>query len=72
MYICLCKSVTERDIQEAVDMGLVSYDSVQSALSVGTGCGTCAYEVDNVIQDKLAQNLNIQAGPAATTQEIKF
>ena len=72
MYICLCKSVTDGDIQEAVDMGLVSYDAVQSALSVGTGCGTCACDVDNVIQERLAQNLNIQSHPPILINEIKF
>ena len=72
MYICVCKSVTDGDIQEAVDTGLTSFHAVQSALAVGTGCGTCACDVDDVIQERIASNLNMQSGSQARVNEIKL
>ncbi len=39
MYVCLCKSVTERDIQEAVARGAHSLKDLRRELGVASECG---------------------------------
>jgi len=72
MYICICKSVTDGDIRQAVDMGLASYEAVQESLSAGTGCGQCACDVQDVIQERLTNNLNMRPANFAVANEIKL
>lgn len=42
MYICICHAVTERDIQHAVESGVVKFQELAHQLHVAQQCGTCA------------------------------
>jgi bacterioferritin-associated ferredoxin len=42
MYVCLCKSITDREIRSAVTLGARSLADVSEALGVATCCGRCA------------------------------
>ncbi len=42
MYICICNSVTDRDIMKAVDKGATSLQDLSDKLNVATCCGRCA------------------------------
>lgn len=50
MYICVCNSVTDRDIQKAVDSGASSLDDLKSELKVATCCGCCADCAKNLLR----------------------
>ncbi len=41
MYVCLCHSVTEKQIAEAVDNGASCLDDLSSTLKVADSCGRC-------------------------------
>ena len=41
MYVCICNSVTDRQIREAVDNGCDSMSKLRSELNVANGCGKC-------------------------------
>ncbi len=41
MFVCICKQVTDRQIEEAVNNGAASFSDVQSELGVATKCGEC-------------------------------
>ena len=41
MYVCICKQITERDIQTSVDNGACSFKDIRGELGVGTECGEC-------------------------------
>ncbi|MDW3096446.1 MAG: (2Fe-2S)-binding protein [Gammaproteobacteria bacterium] len=41
MFVCICKQVTDRHIEEAVNNGASSFSDVQSELGVATQCGEC-------------------------------
>lgn len=41
MIVCVCHRVSERDIHAAAGRGVASFDALQRALRVGTGCGSC-------------------------------
>ena len=40
MYACICKAVTDSQIQQAIDNG-ADYKSLRRDLGVATGCGQC-------------------------------
>ena len=58
MFVCVCKSVTDHQIRDAVAEGVTSFASMQSHLSVSTQCGSCACEVKDIIEAKLNQSLS--------------
>jgi len=42
MYICICKAVSDKRLQQAVNVGdVVSLRDLTRELGVGTGCGKC-------------------------------
>jgi len=49
MYVCLCKAVTDSDIQAAMDQGAESLHDVQQSLGVGLGCGRCQATAREVV-----------------------
>lgn len=40
MYICLCKAVTQKQIEHSVSQG-ANYAQLREELGVGTDCGSC-------------------------------
>jgi bacterioferritin-associated ferredoxin len=42
MLVCLCHSVTERELTQAVDLGLSTMEELRRDLSIGASCGSCA------------------------------
>ncbi len=47
--ICVCCDVSARTIHEAVRGGARGYARVRNATGAGGGCGTCADEVEHVV-----------------------
>jgi bacterioferritin-associated ferredoxin len=41
MLICLCKSVSDRDLARAIASGASSVEEVGRCTGAGTGCGAC-------------------------------
>jgi bacterioferritin-associated ferredoxin len=41
MIVCVCHRVTDRDIAREVAHGCGTFDDLQEATRVGTGCGAC-------------------------------
>ncbi|MFT5136568.1 MAG: bacterioferritin-associated ferredoxin [Arenicella sp.] len=61
MFVCLCKSVTDRAIEASVDDGVTSFTALQEKLSVATVCGSCSCEVKRILQAKLQRELSARA-----------
>lgn len=57
MFVCLCKSVTDHQIRDAVDTGVTTFEDMQNHLSVSTVCGGCSCEVKLVMEQKLKAEL---------------
>ena len=73
MFVCLCKSVTDHQIKNSVEMGVTSFAEMQSHLSVATVCGSCTCEVKQIIEDKLQQELGTRLPPGfATEKQLVF
>lgn len=41
MLVCICKAVTDRDVDRAIAEGARSVDDVVRCTGAGTGCGIC-------------------------------
>jgi bacterioferritin-associated ferredoxin len=54
MYICICKGITEKQIQDAVtSRNCNNPKEILKALGVGSDCGTC---VEDAVQSLLEQS----------------
>ena len=42
MYVCICKSVTDKQIRRAAAQGVDNVVELREALGVASGCGRCA------------------------------
>jgi bacterioferritin-associated ferredoxin len=52
MYVCLCRAVTDRDLNEAIAKGHQSLPALQATLGVATGCGRCRGHVCRMLRDE--------------------
>ena len=41
MIVCVCNNISDREIRQAVDLGITSIDELRDALGVATNCGDC-------------------------------
>lgn len=59
MYVCICNSVTERQIHAAVrEDGVVTFVQLQARLSVSVCCGRCESCARRVLAEALASRLS--------------
>jgi bacterioferritin-associated ferredoxin len=49
MIVCLCKVVSDRQIQAAIDSGARSVEAVGASCRAGTGCGACHDSIEEMI-----------------------
>jgi bacterioferritin-associated ferredoxin len=49
VVLCICRSVTDREVDDAIHRGACSLDDVASACGAGTDCGMC----QNAIEDRI-------------------
>ncbi len=49
MYVCVCNSVTDRDILAAAENGARSLEDLSEELNVATCCGRCATCAKNLL-----------------------
>jgi bacterioferritin-associated ferredoxin len=68
MIVCVCNNISDREIRQAVDLGLSSMDELSRDLGVATCCGQCADCALQVLDQHLAATA--AAGMAAT--ELSF
>ena len=63
MYVCICKSVTDKQIRRAAARGVDNLYELRESLGVASGCGTCA----SVAQDILNDSADRRSGPRLYT-----
>lgn len=51
MYVCVCNSVTDRDIMKAADAGASTLEDLSDQLKVATCCGCCANCAKNLLRE---------------------
>lgn len=57
MYICICKGITENQIQEAItSRNSNNPKEILKALGVGSDCGTCVEDAVNALLEHSARS----------------
>lgn len=54
MYVCLCKAITEGDIQTLVDTLGPDFVCIQKICGVASDCGSCRRKAEKLIQKAAA------------------
>ncbi len=51
MYVCLCKSVTDKQIRRAAARGVDNLYELREVLGVSSGCGSCADMAESILNE---------------------
>ena len=54
MYICICNSVTDREIRQAVTLGVTTLNELREGLGVAGNCGKCVGCAHDVLREALS------------------
>lgn len=65
MYVCICNSVTDRDIRKAAKNGANTLDALSQQLKVATCCGRCADCAQDLL-DSIENESYCDFGPLVT------
>lgn len=68
MIVCVCNNISEREIRQAADLGLVTMSALRDDLGVGTCCGKCKSCAKSVLR----QHLEAGAQQASAMQETSL
>ena len=60
MIVCVCNNISDREIRQAVDLGLNSMADLYQELGVGTCCGKCVSYAREVM------HAHLEAGTTVT------
>lgn len=64
MYVCLCKAITERQLESAIKEGLCTRKQLFECLGVGGDCGKCNKEVFQMLNCSVAAKLRRSSNDA--------
>ena len=60
MIICVCRRVSEKQIQAAIDGGAGTVEEVGRCCRAGTGCGACHETITQMIEDSRCDRLHLK------------
>ncbi|HWJ95966.1 MAG TPA: (2Fe-2S)-binding protein [Telluria sp.] len=66
MIVCVCNNISDREIRQAVDLGISSMPELYRELGVGTCCGKCVSYAREVL------NEHVESKAATTVTELHF
>lgn len=55
MLVCICKGITDKDIENAVHEGAKGFGDVHASLGVGSCCGQCASYAKSLVKETIFQ-----------------
>jgi bacterioferritin-associated ferredoxin len=68
MIVCVCNNISDREIRQAVDLGLSSMAELRQDLGVATCCGKCA----SCARQVLTEHLALRADAPLQANELRF
>jgi bacterioferritin-associated ferredoxin len=68
MIVCVCNNISDREIRQAIELGITSMDELRRDLGVATCCGQCSSYAEDVLNTHLSKTA---AAPLAAT-ELSF
>ncbi len=61
MYICVCKAITDTQIQTAINDGMNTRKALHQCLGVGSDCGKCNRHVRELVNKNSVPSTQIPA-----------
>ena len=65
MIVCVCNNISDREIRQAVDLGLSSMAELRRDLGVATCCGCCSDLASSFLnstsQNQITAGINVQS-----------
>jgi bacterioferritin-associated ferredoxin len=52
MYVCVCRAVTDKEVEAAIDGGAETVDAVTQACQAGGDCGACHGHIEDMIEER--------------------
>ncbi|MCC6073048.1 bacterioferritin-associated ferredoxin [Massilia sp. GCM10020059] len=68
MIVCVCNNISDREIRQAVDLGLSSMAELRETLGVATCCGKCESYAEEVLSAHVESTTRITELSFRTTQ----
>jgi bacterioferritin-associated ferredoxin len=68
MYVCVCKAVTDAEVEGAIDAGALSVADVTRACRAGGDCGACHAMIHQMIERHCDPACAMSAPPGAAAQ----
>jgi bacterioferritin-associated ferredoxin len=68
MIVCVCNNISDREIRQAVDLGLSTMAELRRDLGVATCCGKCA----SCARQVLNEHLDVTAQASTRVTELSF
>jgi bacterioferritin-associated ferredoxin len=59
MIVCVCNNISDREIRQAVDLGITSMAELHQELGVGTCCGKCVSYAREVLHAHLESKTSV-------------
>jgi len=53
MIVCVCNNISDREIRQAVELGINSMSDLYKELGVGTCCGKCVSYAREILHEQL-------------------
>lgn len=73
MIVCVCNNISDREIRQAVELGLTTMDELRRDLGVATCCGKCDSFAEDVLREHSAALAKADAPASASTfMEVSF
>lgn len=69
MIVCICKSVSDREIARAIDGGACSLEDVARCTGAGLGCGTCHESIRQVVHAGACAS---ESAPTAAASRVQL
>lgn len=60
MIVCVCNNISDREIRQAVDLGLSTMAELSRDLGVGTCCGKCGSCARQVLNAHLESRIEVK------------
>jgi bacterioferritin-associated ferredoxin len=72
MIVCVCNNISDREIRQAIDLGLSSMEELRRDLGLSTCCGQCASYAEQVLSAHLASSAADTGVTELSVTELSF
>ena len=52
MFVCVCKAVSQSEVEQSIDDGATTVEAVTRACRAGGDCGACHQTIEDLIEDR--------------------